>query len=117
METFTPDDLIAGDYPVVTDIVTILTGQNLVRGTLLGKITASGKFIKCDSAVNPADGSEAPQVILGEDCDATAGDKEAVVFLSGAFNQSKVTFGGTDTAATHRAALRNLNIYLKSSVA
>ena len=111
METFTPDKLIAGDYPVVTDIVTIDTGA-LVRGTCLGKITATGKYIKCDSTA--VDGSQAPAAILAEDADATSADVTATVYLSGAFNQDAVVFGGTDTAATHRAALRNLNIYLKS---
>ncbi len=111
METFTPDKLLAGDYPAVTDIVVIDTGA-LVRGTLLGKITATGKYIKCDSAA--VDGSQAPLAILAEDADATAGDVNATVYLSGAFNQDAVTFGGADTAATHRAALRDLNIYLKA---
>lgn len=115
METLTPDKLLANDYPLVTDIVTILTGQNLTRGTLLGKVTATGKYIKCDSAA--VDGSQTPVAILSEDCDASAGDKQAVIYLSGAFNQGAVVFGGADTAATHRAALRNLNIYLKSAVA
>jgi hypothetical protein len=111
METFTPDKLIAGDYPVVTDIVTIDTGV-LVRGTLLGKITTGGKYVLCNSA--NADGSQNPVAILAEDVDATSADVNATVYLSGAFNQAAVTFGGTDTAATHRVALRNLNIYLKA---
>ncbi len=112
METFTPDKLLAGDYPAVTDIVTVLSGQVLTRGACLGKITATGKYIKCDSTA--VDGSAAPVAILSEDCDATGADKAAVVYLSGAFNQAAVAFGGTDTAATHRVALRDLNIYLKA---
>jgi hypothetical protein len=111
METFTPDKLLAGDYPAVTDIVVIDTGV-LARGTLLGKITATSKYILCNSAA--VDGSQAPVAILAEDVDATAADVNAPVYLSGAFNQSAVIFGGADTAATHRVALRNLNIYLKS---
>lgn len=114
-ETFTPDKLLAGDYPAVTDVVTVLSGQVLPRGACLGKITASGKHVICDSA-GTDDGRRAPVVILTEDCDATGADKTAVVYLSGAFNEAAVTFGGTDTAATHRAALRNLNIYLKKAV-
>lgn len=208
-ETFTPDKLLAGDYPAVTDIITILSGQNLVRGALLGKVTigaatgaavagntgdgtitaaptvsgaakvgvyraiciepatnlgkftvedpdgitvgvatvgtefvgggltftiadgstdfasgdsftitvaaGSGKYKLCDST--NTDGSQAPLTILAEDCDASGGDAQAVTYLSGAFNESAVTFGGTDTADTHRAALRDLNIYLKKSVA
>lgn len=114
METYTPDNLLAGDYPAVTDIVTILSGQNLTRGACLGKVTASGKHVIVDSG--NADGSQHPVAILAEDCDASAADAQAVVYLSGAFNQDQVTFGGADTAATHRAALRDLNIYLKKPV-
>lgn len=113
-ETYSPDNLLAGDYPAVTDIRTIVSGQNLSRGALLGKITASGKYTLCDSTAS--DGSENPVAILAEDCDASAGDENALVFLSGAFQESGVTFGGTDTAADHRDALRDLNIYLKKSV-
>ena len=46
----------------------------------------------------------------------SAADANAVVFLSGAFNEGSLTFGGTDTADTHRKALRDLNIYLKKAV-
>lgn len=111
-ETFTPDKLIAGDYPVVTDIVTIDTGT-LTRGTCLGKITATGKYVICNSA--NSDGSQSPVAILAEDADASSADVQAQVYLSGAFNQAAVTFGGTDTAATHKVALRDLNIYLKKA--
>lgn len=113
METLNHDNLLASDYPAVTDVVTILSGENITRGTCLGKVTASGKYVIVDST--NADGSQNPIAILAEDCDASAADTTAVVFLSGAFNQSHVTFGGTDTADTHRAALRALNIYLKKS--
>lgn len=115
METYTPDKLLAGDYPVVTDIVTILQGEVLARGACLGKITASGKHVICNSA-GTDDGRRAPVAILAEAVDATAGDKQAEVYLSGAFNEEAVAFGGTDTATTHRAALRDLNIYLKKAV-
>ncbi len=39
--TYTPDNLIAGDYPIVRKAVTLLLGTNYARGTLLGKITKS----------------------------------------------------------------------------
>lgn len=114
-ETYTPDNLLAGEYPAVTDIVTILSGQNLARGTVLGKVTASGKHVIVNSA--NVDGSQAPVAVLAEACDASGGDKQALVFLSGAFNEDALVFGGTDTVATHRAALRDLNIYAKKVVA
>lgn len=114
-DTYTPDKLFAGDYPMVTDVVIIKQGEVRARGTCLGKITATGKHVIVNSA--NADGSQNPQCILGEDVDATAGDVQAVVYLSGSFNQGAIVFGGADTAATHRAGLRAVNIYLKSAVA
>ncbi len=113
-ETLNHDNLLGGDYPAVTDIRTIVSGQNLTRGAVLGKITTSGKYTLCDSAA--IDGSENPVCILAEDCDASGGDKAADVYLSGQFNEGQLTFGGADTADTHRDALRDLNIYLKKAV-
>ncbi len=114
-ETYTPDNLIAGDYPLVTGEVTIASGQNLQRGAVLGRITTSGECVLVDSAAT--DGSENPVGVLAEDCDASAAAKSHVpYYLAGEFNESALIFGGSDTAATHRDALRALNIYLKSVV-
>lgn len=38
-ETFTPDRLHAGSFPRATKKVTVLTGRNLARGTVVGRIT------------------------------------------------------------------------------
>lgn len=105
------DQLIVGTFPVVMDKVTLLAGATYVRGSVLGIITASQKAKLVDKA--QADGSQTAYAILAETVDATAADKVAPVYLSGEFNQDKLVFGGTDTAADHKAALRNLNIYLK----
>lgn len=113
-ETYTPDRLIAGNYGIVDGEAVLVSGQNLSRGALLGKITASDKFTLCDSTAS--DGSENPQGILAEDCDASAADKIAPYYLAGEFNEDAVIFGGTDDADTHRDALRDLNIYLKEPV-
>lgn len=115
-ETYTPDNLIAGDYPVVTDIVTIDNGADLVRGTLLGRITATGKCVLCDTD-GTDDGRRTPFAILGEDAAAASAEVESLIYLSGAFNETELTFATGETADTHRVALRDLNIYLKKSVA
>lgn len=114
-ETFNYDNLIAGDNVfLVTEPVTILAGQNLARGALLGRITASGKYISSLSAA--ADGSQTPTAILAETIDATAADKAAIVYLAGEFNENKVLFGTGHTIASTKAGLRDNNIYLKSAV-
>ncbi len=116
METFTPDNLLASDYPLVTDIRTVLTGQNLARGTVLAEDSGNGdKLVPVDSASATAS-IKAPVCILAEAVDASVGDTEALVYLSGAFNEAALVFGGADTPDTHRKALRDLNIYLKKSV-
>jgi hypothetical protein len=112
--SYTPDNLHAGDFPIRTRKVTLVTGQNLVRGALLGAITASGKYKLSASA--DADGSQAPTAILAEDVDATAGDKDAVVYLAGDFNANALTYGAGHTAASVREGLRDLGIYLHTPV-
>lgn len=209
MATLTYKNLEAGVKPIVTDTATILTGNNLTAGSLLGKITkgagtgaagtntGNGTFtpdsttpiltksivgayrITCKQAVtnggifevaNPdgiclglykvgdtwsnqikfviadggtdfavgdfftytiaagsgkcklsnsvaTDGSEIPYAVLLEDIDASSADKTAPVGLEGEFNSNFMTFGGSDTAATRKDALRAIGIYLKTGVA
>lgn len=110
-QEFAPDKLIAGSFPVVTESVTLESGQNLLRGALLGKVTATGKYKLSVASAN--DGSQNPVAILAKDTDATAGDTVTVVYLSGEFNEDAVIYGTGHTANSVRDALRNLNIYLK----
>lgn len=109
--TFTPDNLLAGDFPIVTGEVTIATGQNIPRGTILGKVTATGKYILHDKAA--VDGSENPVKILLEDVDANAADVKAIAALTGEFNENRITMGGATVVDDVRDALRGLSIYLK----
>lgn len=111
---FVPDNLHAGDFPIRTRKVTLVSGQNLVRGTLLGQITTGGKYTKSASA--SADGSQTPKAILAEDVDASGGDKDAIVYISGDFNSNAMTFGTGHTAASVLDGLRDLNIYLHTPV-
>lgn len=59
------------------DSVTILSGQVLKPGDVLGKVTASGKF----KALTPgaSDGSEVAAAIAYAAVDATGGDRPGVV--------------------------------------
>ena len=54
-----------------------LTGGPYVPGTILGKITASGKYTVYDQ--DAADGTEAAAAILYDHADGSAADVEAVV--------------------------------------
>jgi head decoration protein D len=110
-DTYNPDRLLAGTTQgLVARQITLITGQNLVRGAVLGKITASGKYNLSLSAA--VDGSQTPDAILAEDCDATAADKVTVAYFTGHFNDSRITLGAAHTAASIREGLRAKGIHL-----
>lgn len=113
-ETYTPDNLIAGETQLVSETGTLLAGQVLPRGALLGKITATGKLTLSTSAAT--DGSQNPYGILYDAYDSTAGDLSAGLYIKGEFNPNAMTFGAGQTAAGVKAALRDLGIYLKPAV-
>lgn len=113
--TFTYDNLIGGTVVnMVTESIVLDTG-NLSRGALLGRITASGKYILSLAAAS--DGSEVPRAILAEDADATSADKTTVAYLTGEFNTAAITFGTGHTAASVKDGLRDLGIFLKTNLA
>ena len=109
---FTQDNLLAGySVPAITESIVVASGADVLkRGTLLGRVTASGKYVVSTSAAS--DGSQNPVAVLAEDIDATSADVTTVGYLSGEFNTAAMTFGTGHTAASVKAALRDLNIYL-----
>ena len=107
--TYSPDKLIAGEQPIHAKKVTLITGQNLARGAVLGQITASGKYTLSLSAA--ADGSQTPVAILSEDTDATAADKEAEVYTTGDFNKDALILGTGHTLASIEAGLADRSIF------
>lgn len=108
--THRDDFLIAGDHPIRTDGITLLAGQNIVRGTLLGQITASGKYTL--SLPDAVDGSQVPAVIAAEDMDASAGDKMTLAYIAGDFNANQITFGSGHSIASTKDGLAHRSIYL-----
>ena len=108
---YSEDKLIAGNaHLLVAKKVTLISGQNLTRGAVLGKITASGKYNLSLSAA--ADGSQTPDLILAEDCNASAGDKEALAYSRGDFNINALTIGTAHTATSIAEGLRAKGIVL-----
>lgn len=111
--TYTPDKLF--DRDTVTRKRTIANGAGvLARGTLLGKITASGKYV--ESLAASADGSEVPDAILLEPVDASAADVDAAIAFAGKFAQAGVILGAGHTAASVEAVLRTKDIYLETTI-
>ncbi|MCQ1766132.1 head decoration protein [Neorhizobium galegae] len=102
--TFSPNDLLVSDVPVITRNITLISGQNLKRGAVIGNITASDKYTL--SATASADGSQTPDLVLAIDCDASAGDVVTAAYASGAFDSTKLIIGAGHTPATVEAAFR-----------
>lgn len=111
---FSPDNLIVGGEQIQTFDRVLITGQNLVRGALLGRITASGKYNLSLSAA--VDGSEVPVAILVQDTDATAADVVTPLYFSGSFNRRAITYGTAHTWDTVKEALAARGIFLKETV-
>lgn len=110
--TFTPDGLLAGEMPIKSEGITLLSGQNLARGAVLGKITASGKYTLSVAAA--VDGSQTPDCVLAEATDASLADKATVAYFAGGFDSSKLTLGAGHTAASIKEGLRAKDIHLFS---
>ena len=85
--------------------VTIVSGAGeLVSGTVLGKITASGKYTPVTVAA--ADGSEDAAGILFQDVDATSADVSAVIIARDAIVSNQgLTYGADVNTAPERAAV------------
>jgi hypothetical protein len=108
-ETFAPDNLVIS-HPL-SRVVTILANAGaLTSGTVLGRITASGKYINSLSAAS--DGSQTPDVILAEDIANSGSDQTASVYFAGVFNESGLVLGSAHTVASIREGLRLKGIHL-----
>lgn len=103
------DNLLAGTHPTVTIPVVIASGQTLAAGTVLGRITASGKYAAYDDDIAVPDGTETAVAILSAACDASAADEKSWAFVHGEFKEAALT--GIDDAGI--LDLRALGIYVK----
>lgn len=87
--------------------VTIVSGQNLAAGTVVGKITASGKYTAYDD--DNADGSETAAGILYAAVDASGGDKKGVIIARHAeVADSLLVWAGTNDAGDKTAGKADL---------
>lgn len=108
---FDPNGIVVGGFDHHAEPETLLTGANYAAGTVLGKITASGKYTT--SLTASSDGSETPVAVLLEDVDASSGDAPGVVLKQGGVDETKLTFGTGHTAASTRDALAARGLFLK----
>lgn len=113
-EAYGPDRLIAGLTQLVSETLPLLMGQSLLRGALLGQVTATKKLTLSTSAAT--DGSQVPYGILADDADSTPNDVLCGVYVKGEFNQNAIIFGAGQTPVNTHDALRDAGIYLKTPV-
>lgn len=89
------------------DDITLLSGQDLAAGTVLGKITASGKYAGMDTG--SPDGRATAAGILLAATDASAGDVVCAAVLRDAeVNGEQLVFPSTSPAADEAAAAVSL---------
>lgn len=117
VDSFNYDELIYDTkIPITTKGITLKASQGvLLRGTVLGIVTATGQAVAVNSTA--VDGSQTADCILTDDVDT--GTTTPVVhtgYTSGRFNRKPLIFGGTDTADKHEKQLRELGIYLKDKM-
>lgn len=111
---FSPDQLISGPLQVVTDTGIIAKAGILKRGTILGMVTTSGEYVI--SKKDAEDGSEKPSAILVDDVDTTTDAVSGGLYLMGEFNQNRIIFDATWTAAGLKSAMRQFSIFLRDTV-
>lgn len=95
---------------IAADKETIANGQNVIRGALMGRITAGGEWVL--SLSGAGDGSEVPRAIMVDDVDASGAAAEGMLYTKGSFNELALTFGAGHTADSVRDGLRDIGIYL-----
>lgn len=112
---YDPNDILVDSEGLLTREVTLVSGQNVQRGAVLGKITSGGKYNLSLSAAG--DGSNVPVAIAAQAIDASGGDKKIQVYLSGKFRPKKLIFGTGHTEASTVEALSRIGIKLVSEQA
>lgn len=91
------------------DNITVLSGQNLVAGAVLGKVTASGKYVAYDNA-GTDDGRRTAAGILFDAVDASGGDLTGQAMLRGpaTVNKNDLTWASGVDAAEQATAIAQL---------
>lgn len=118
MDGVTYDELFGGTaVGALTANVTIAklsAAATYKRGTLLGVVTASGKYAIVDSAATT--GEKVASVVLARDLTVgVENDVTATVYTRGIFNREKlIVKDAGDNATKHEEELRKVGIYLTS---
>ena len=105
-DTAAISQLIAGDTHEMKPVTIINGAGALVRGTVLGLVTASNQYDQLNPA--GADGTEEARAILVEDVDATSAAAAAQAYVLGKFRSADLVWPAGITDAQKKAALLQL---------
>lgn len=76
---------------------------------------SNGEYYAVNSGLS--DGTQYPRAVLLEDANVPNGETLTVlVALTGEFNKRKLTFGSTDTWATHKSAMRDRCMFVEDAI-
>lgn len=101
-------DFLLGDPSTISyEYVTVASGQVLDAGTVLGKITVSGKYAAYDNTA--VDGTQVAVCVLLDNCDASGGDQAAAAVSRLAEVQTdKLVWHANNDAAAKLAGIADM---------
>jgi hypothetical protein len=112
-DTVTRDNLILSGYPLVKTPVTIADGETIVRGGVIGIVTASGHGVLLDIAA--VDGSQNFYGIALEDVTTSGATQVTTVAIAGKFNSQGLSYAGATVLADILDDARDKNCYIVST--
>ncbi|MBC7843779.1 MAG: head decoration protein [Gemmatimonadaceae bacterium] len=104
------DLLIAGSFPVETKEVDIPAGAEIVKGSVMGRITSGGNYVLSLTAAG--DGSQNPSAILLQTVEVSGGARKGLIGRTGNYAAFKLVYGTGHSRATVEEPLRALSIFL-----
>ncbi|WP_138436338.1 head decoration protein [Marinobacter shengliensis] len=106
---YQPAPFILGGL-VAFDSGTLASGQDLERGTVIGRVAATGELV--ESEQDATNGSEIPVGVLNHDADATGGAMQVVYAKGGDLDKNQVKFHTSWSATQQLAAFDRTPIAL-----
>lgn len=107
-----PQENLLGAHPPIEIPIVLISGENLSRGHVLGKITASGKYTGYDNDLT--DGAETAVAILAQDTDASAADEKTIAYVHGEFQDAGLSWDDeTNDKTAGLAELYAAGIFVK----
>ena len=106
--TFDPTSLLVGPCPKHRPVTFPGSSGVLARGTVLGRVTATDKYVS--SVRTASDGSEKPVAVVAADIDTGAADVVGPAYFEGEFAAELLKLDASWTIAQLQAAFRQGNI-------